>query len=149
VRDYARWNAGNAKKGEGGRLLHRQCGATKANGERCKGTATGQHGRCWAHAPENAQQRSRTASRGGKGKPSREIRDLKGQLQDLVDGVLSGEVERGDAAVASQLLNVKLRALEQERRWREQEELAERIEKLEDLITGQTRGAGRPSNLWP
>src|SRR5918998_3078646 len=49
-------------------LLNGQCSFIKANGERCRGTARGLHGLCWAHAPENAAARRRAASRGGRGK---------------------------------------------------------------------------------
>jgi hypothetical protein len=56
---------------------------------------------------------------------------IKRQLQELTDGVLSGGVERADAAVCGQLLNVKLRALEVERKVLETQELEERISHLE------------------
>src|SRR3954470_21256442 len=96
-----------------------RCRATKANGERCRGTAMGPNGYCWAHDPENAEQRRRTASRGGRGKPSREIRDLKKQLEDLAEGVLSGKVERGSAVVVNQILNTRARLIELERKVKE------------------------------
>jgi hypothetical protein len=93
-----------------------RCRMTKANGEGCKGTATGAHGLCWAHAPENAEQRRRGASRGGKAKASGEIRDLKKQLEDLARDVLAGTVERGNAVVVNQILNTRLRLADLERR---------------------------------
>jgi hypothetical protein len=34
--------------------LDGRCNFIKANGERCRGTATGKHGLCWAHDPANA-----------------------------------------------------------------------------------------------
>ena len=108
-----------------------QCRATKANGERCRGTATGSNDLCWAHSPQHAEQRRRTASRGGRGKPSREIRDLKKQLEDLAANVLSGKVERGNAVAVNQILNTRLRAIELERKIREQDELEERLATLE------------------
>jgi hypothetical protein len=45
--------------------------------------------------------------------------------------VLAGEVETGRAAVANQLANSILRAIEAERKIRETYELQERIEELE------------------
>jgi len=45
--------------------------------------------------------------------------------------VLAGEVEQDAAAVASRILGVYLRAVEQERKIREQEEVLVRIEALE------------------
>ena len=116
-----------------------QCTAIKRNGDRCTLPAVGKQGVCWAHAPKNAEQRRRRASRGGRGKPSSEIRGVKTQLQELTDHVLSGVVERADAAVCGQLLNVKLRALEQERRWREIEELEARLEAVEGVLKGREK----------
>ena len=107
------------------------CRATKANGERCKGTAKGSRGLCWAHAPENSEQRRKIASRGGKGKPSREIRDLKKQLEVLADDVLEGRVERSDAAVVNQILNTRARLIELERKIKEADELEARLDALE------------------
>ncbi len=121
-----------------------RCRATKASGEPCKGTATGPHGLCWAHAPENAEQRRRGASRGGKAKANREIVGIKALLSDLTERVLGGEgvepLETGRAAVANQLLNTRLRAIELERKIRETEELEERLEALEGVL--QRRNAG-------
>ncbi len=108
-----------------------RCRATKANGEPCRGTATGPHGLCWAHAPENAEQRRRGASRGGKAKANRELPGIKAQLQDLVQSVLAGDVETGRAAVANQLLNTRLRAVELGRKIKETDELEARLEALE------------------
>jgi len=64
---------------------------------------------------------------------------VKNQLQDLTNRLLSGEVDRADAAVCGQLLNVKLRALEQERRWREIEELEARLEAVEGVLKGRQK----------
>jgi hypothetical protein len=56
---------------------------------------------------------------------------VKEQLRGLADDVLTGVVDREAAAVASRILGVYLRAAEQERKQREQEEILERIEALE------------------
>jgi hypothetical protein len=53
--------------------------------------------------------------------------------------VLSGEVERGVAIAANQLLNTSLRALELERRWKEVGELEGRFEALEGVLKGRPR----------
>ena len=45
--------------------------------------------------------------------------------------MLSGELDKGDAAVVSQVLNVYLRALETERKWKELTEMDERLAALE------------------
>ncbi len=86
-------------------------------------------------APENAEKRRRMASRAAKAKPNREIRELKILLSDLMARVLGGDgvepLEAGRAAVANQLLNTRLRAIEQERKNRETEDLEARIAALE------------------
>jgi hypothetical protein len=116
------------------------CRATKASGDPCRAPATGPHGYCWAHDPANAEQRSRMASKAARSKPNREIPAIKALLEDLTERVLSGDLETSRAAVANQLVNTRLRAIEQERKMRELEELAERLEALEVVLKGR-RGA--------
>ena len=108
-----------------------RCGFIKASGERCKGTATGPHGYCWAHDPANAKKRSRMASKAARSKPNRELQGVKAQLQELTKDVLTGDLETSRAAVANQLINTRLRAIEQERKIKETEDLETRIEALE------------------
>ena len=115
------------------------CRATKANGEPCRAPATGPHGYCWAHDPANAEQRSRMASKAAKSKPSRELIRLKAQLVDLTKDVLAGNLETGRAAVANQLINTRLRAIEMERKLKEAEELEERLEAIERVLKGRPR----------
>ena len=99
--------------------------------------ANGPHGLCWAHDPKNAERRRKGASRGGRAKASRELPAIKSLLADLTERVLSGELETGRAAVANQLVNTRLRAIEQERKIRETEELEERLEALEGVLKGR------------
>ena len=107
------------------------CRATKASGDPCKASATGPHGHCWAHDPANAEQRSRMASKAARSKPNRELSSIKVLLENLTERVLLGEVPTAQAAVANQLVNTRLRAIEQERKNRETEDLEARIEALE------------------
>jgi len=72
------------------------------------------------------------ASRAGKSKPSREIAGIKQRLSDLADDVLEGRQDKAVAAVASQVLNVYLRAISIEMKVKEQAELIERLESLEE-----------------
>jgi hypothetical protein len=102
--------------------------------------ANGQQGLCWAHDPKNAEKRRRGASRGGKAKANREIPSIKALLEDLTERVLADELPTGAAAVANQLINTRLRAIEQERRNKESEDLEARIEALEQ-VQDQQRGA--------
>ena len=116
------------------------CRATKASGDPCKAPATGPHGHCWAHDPANAEQRSRMASKAARSRPNRELSSIKALLEDLTERVLSGDLQTGPATVANQLINTRLRALEQERKNKETEELEGRIEALE---RARERGADR------
>ena len=113
------------------------CRATKRNGESCTLPANGAQGLCWAHDPKNAERRRKGASRGGRGKANRELPYIKALLEELTQRVLSGELETGRAAVANQLVNTRLRAIEQERKMRELEELEERLEALEGVLKGR------------
>jgi hypothetical protein len=107
------------------------CTATKRNGEPCTLPSNGSGGLCWAHDPKNAGKRRRGQSRGGRNKPSREIVAIRGRLSDLADGVLEGRVDRADAAVVGQLLGTVIRAIGTELKVREQQEIIERLEALE------------------
>jgi len=89
-----------------------------------------------------AEKRKRVASKGGKGKPNRELADIKRRLSKLVDAVLDGTQNRANAAVAGQLLNTVIRAVAVELKVREQLELIERVEELESLLERQKGGIG-------
>jgi hypothetical protein len=90
--------------------------------------------------PANAEKRRRGASRGGKAKANRELPSIKARLEDLTERVLSGELPTGPAAVANQLINTRLRAIELERKIKETDELEARIEALErDTKEGGSR----------
>ena len=116
------------------------CKATKRNGDPCTLPANGKQGYCWAHDPATAEQRKRRASRGGRAKARAELPQLKTLLSDLTEQVLSGETPAGVAAVANQLINTRLRAIEVERKIREADEIEERITALEDLARNRGRG---------
>jgi hypothetical protein len=107
------------------------CGAIKPNGERCAVEVRPGQAWCYNHDPARADERRRNASKAARSKPSRELAGVKAQLQEMADKVLRCELNRADAAVCGQLLNIKLRALEIERKWRELGELEERIQALE------------------
>ncbi len=116
-----------------------RCRETKPDGTPCERIVPASQSYCYSHDPARAAERRRNASKAGKGSGSTEIRDLKRQLQELTDDALAGRVERGVAAVCGQLLNVKLRAVELERKVKETDELEERIERLEQSNKGGRR----------
>ena len=115
------------------------CTGTKRDGYRCTATVEPPQTYCWWHDPENADERKRAAARGGKragrGRPQAELVEIKELLRDLTERVLGQDgterLETGPAALANQLINTRLRAIEQERKNRETEDLEVRIEALE------------------
>ena len=125
-----------------------RCAAIKPNGERCRGVAIRGYEWCRAHHPDYQERRRRAASKGGKrggrGRPASELAEIKILLADLTARVLkeggAEPLETGPAAVANQLINTRLRAIEVERKLKETQELEERIERLEQ---GQKSRGGR------
>ena len=107
-----------------------QCSYIKATGERCRGAATSQQGLCWAHDPKNAEQRRRTASRGGRGKANREVATLKEEIKSVIADVKAGDLDRNDAAVMIQGYRALKDFIALERQVRETDELAAEIEEL-------------------
>jgi hypothetical protein len=121
------------------------CSGIRADGGRCKAQAISDSQWCFNHHPDYEEARRRRASRGGKrggrGRPQAELSDIKRRLSDLADDVLAGRQDKGVAAVASQVLNVLLRAISVETKLKEQFELVERLESLEEGLE-QSRGRG-------
>jgi hypothetical protein len=121
-----------------------RCTAIKASGERCKGRAIEGSEWCWNHNPDHADERRRHGAkcgkRGGRGRPQAELANIKERLSELADDVLEEKVDRGVGAVVSQILNVYLRAVSVELKVREQTEIIERLEALEEGLE-QNRGS--------
>ena len=101
-----------------------RCAGKKGDGTPCERIVGSSQEYCYAHDPAFAEDRKRTASKAARSpaasRSSREIRQIKGRLEDL--------------AVANQIANTQLRAIELERRVREQDELEGRLDELEDLL---------------
>lgn len=129
-----------------------RCAFIKHSGERCKGRATEGSEWCWNHDPAHADERRRHGARGGKrggrGRPQAELAGIKALLSDLTDRVLKAEgtepLETGPAAVANQLINTRLRAVEIERKVKETDELEARLEALEQAGEHRKGGQAKP-----
>jgi hypothetical protein len=123
-----------------------RCAGIRIDGGRCKAEAMPEAQWCWNHHPDYELARRRRASKGGKrggrGRPQAELTEIKQRLSDLAEDVLEGRQDRGVAAVASQVLNVYLRAVSVELKVREQREIIERLEELETLLE-QRKGERR------
>ncbi len=123
-----------------------KCSGIKRDGGRCRGVAVDGSGLCYMHSPDHEQDRRRAASkggrRGGRGRPTAELARLKERFESLAYAVLSGKVERADAAVAGQLLNGARACVRDGLAAREQEELVARMEDLETLLEHQNKRSG-------
>jgi transposase len=71
------------------------------------------------------------ASHAARARPNREIKDLKKRIGEVVEAVLDGTQDRGRAAVAIQGFNSLRGVLELERKLKELDDLAARLEALE------------------
>ena len=115
-----------------------RCAGKKGDGTPCERIVSASHDYCYAHDPAYAEDRRRAASKAARSpatsRTSREIRQIKGRLEDLYGAVLEGRVTRQAAAVANQIANTQLRAIELERRVREQDELEGQFDELQELL---------------
>jgi hypothetical protein len=123
----------------------RTCSGIRTDGGRCQAQPMRNSEYCLNHDPSRAEENRRRSSKGGKrggrGRPRVEVTNVKTQLQELADAVRDNEINRADAAVVSQILNVLLRAITIEAQLREQEEFAQRLEALEAALAHRK---GRP-----
>ncbi len=115
-----------------------KCSGITQAGTACRGIPIGDSQWCYAHHPEHQEDRRRHGARGGKragrGRPTSELARLASRFEELADKVLAGEVERGVGAVAGQLLNGARACVRDGLAAREQEELTERLEALEEAL---------------
>jgi hypothetical protein len=109
-----------------------RCVGLKRDGGQCTTIVKPTQTHCYQHDPARAAERKRNASRAAKSKPNRELAQIKARLSELADDVLDGRQDRAVAAVASQILNVYLRAISVETKVKGVEELEERISALEE-----------------
>src|SRR5215210_5806391 len=113
-----------------------RCPHTYEDYSQCRRIVSQEQEYCYSHDPLRAGERRRNAARGGRAKASGELGRLKARLHTLADMVEEGQMDRADAAVISQIWGTYLRAVSVELKAREQEELIERLERLEGLQEG-------------
>jgi hypothetical protein len=118
----------------------------RADGGRCQAQAMRNSEWCINHHPDRAEVRRRRASKGGKrggrGRPIAELGSLRDENADIRRRLLEGELLPNVAAVAVQSINTDSRAVGAALRAREQEELVERLEALEEALE-QRKGERR------
>ena len=117
--------------------MNSKSAAIAGSGEPCRGLVRVGNDYCPAHDPARAEDRRRAASKAARSKPSVELHVVKQQLRDIADGVLAGDIDKGTGSVAAQVLGVFTRVVEVERRVREQDELLERLDALEQAAQGR------------
>jgi hypothetical protein len=121
----------------------RKCSGITQAGERCRSIAITGSEYCHAHHPDRSEARKRAArhggKRGGRGRSSSELTRLQERFEELAEQVLSGDVERGDGAVAAQLLNGARACVTSRLKAIEQEELIARLERLEGVLQANKR----------
>jgi len=114
-----------------------RCEATARSGEPCRKAPLPGERFCVMHHPDREEERKRLSSKGGRATMgarsplAEEIRELKAELRALANGVREGEVAPPVGAVINQIYNSVLRAVAEERKARELDELEGRIEALE------------------
>ncbi len=119
-----------------------KCSATKANGTPCERLIDTSAILCYSHDVERAEERRTNAALAAAAKrkaPLGELGEVKLQLRSLADNVIEGSIDKGSASVAAQVLGVYIRAVEQERKVREQDELVARLDALEQATQSQGR----------
>jgi hypothetical protein len=122
------------------------CSGIRADGGRCKAQAIRGSAYCVGHDPDQAEARRRRASKGGKrggrGRPVAELGALRDENSDIRRRLLEGELAPNVAAVALQSINTDIRAVGAALKAREQEELSDRLEALEESLE-QRKGERR------
>jgi hypothetical protein len=121
-----------------------RCSHTYTDSSQCRRIVSAEQEYCYSHDPLRTGERRRNAARGGKAKARGELGRVKARLQALADMVEEGQMDRADAAVISQIWGTYLRAVSVELKAREQRELVERLEALEEGLE-QDRG---DSSRW-
>ena len=124
-----------------------KCSGITRTGTACKGIPIDGSQWCYVHHPDHAEERRRHGAKGGKrggrGRPTTELARLRDRFEELADKVLAGEVERADGAVAGQLLNGARACVRDLLAAREQEEIVERLEELEEGLRHRDGSFGR------
>ena len=121
-----------------------KCSGITQAGTACKGTPIDGLQWCYVHHPGRIEERRRHGSKGGKrggrGRPIAELGFLRDENADIRRRLLEGELLPNVAAVAVQSINTDIRAVGASLKAREQEELVERMEALEEVLKGRKSG---------
>ncbi len=126
-----------------------QCAGVKAKGGRCTAPPLPGEEWCYGHHPNYADKRRRNAAKSHKTRSaSPEIASIKANLSELAVDVMGGAVDRGNAAVASQVYNVLLRAIGMELKIKETGELEAQVEELREMVSRDNAKQRRSAFSW-
>ncbi len=114
-----------------------RCSGVKRDNSQCERIVGESNAYCFAHDPLRKEERSANASKAGKGNRSKVSRDLHSLLDDLTERVVGGGLEPYPASVAGQLVGVRLRLLEFERRLKETDELEAKLDEMAEALERQ------------
>jgi len=92
--------------------------------------ANGPQGLCWSHAPENAAERQRSASKAATAKADKEVREVKREIRDLIKAVREDGFDVSAANTINRLYQTLLQYILAERGIYREEDLAVRIREL-------------------
>ena len=124
-----------------------KCSGITQAGTACKGIPIDDSEYCYAHHPDRVSERQRHGSKGGKrggrGRPIAELASLRDENADIRRRLLEEELLPNVAAVAVQSINTDIRAVGAILKAREQEELRERLEALEEALGRKNEGGRR------
>jgi hypothetical protein len=110
----------------------KQCSAITAQGARCQRVIGQSQSFCYSHDETRGAERRANASKAARAKNGHELTEVKSKLRSLAADVEAGRLSTARGSVTAQLYGVLLRAIEQERKQREADELVHRIEELEE-----------------
>ena|SRR5215204_5795385 len=110
------------------------CAGIKRDGGRCTATVEPPQRFCWWHDPKNAERRRRAASRGGRSRPSTEVRTIKEEIKTVIADVKAGELDRNDASAMIQGYRALKDYIALERQIHETDVLAAEIEEIRQII---------------
>lgn len=115
-----------------------KCAGITQAGKACQGIPIGGSQWCYAHHPDQADARRRHGSKGGKragrGRPQVEVNTVKDRLWTLAQDTLTGEVDKGVAAVVNQIYGTYLKACGVGLDVEERLALVGRLEELEEML---------------
>jgi hypothetical protein len=123
-----------------------KCSGITQSGTACKGIPIDGSQWCYVHHPDRTDERRRHGSRGGKrggrGRPQVEVNSVKERLWALAEDTLAGRIDKGIAAVVTQIWGTYLKACSVGLDVQERLELIDRVEQLEEAL------ARRKDDRW-